>query len=314
MDRLRAHNCRDLYMRVGEERGINVLERSEPVPAAPTPLPIDWDGAEFTAVVVPAVSTLVGDPEWTDYLRAIARTARARGIPGGLFPVAMDRRGPALGIELQALRWDLWDEPDSDRHRRLLSNLTREFCRMLRHRLDRVRRPDDGMAGLERYLEIIQIFISHSKHDIDGASVALRIRDWFHAHSPLASLFDVHDVPRGVSFVEVLLHQIGTGAVMVVHTDSHSCREWCRREITEAKRRMVPMIVVDSIRDLVPREMPYFGQRAGRPNGPGPQGSDRNGRGLASGRGLPHLVMALPGRGILGRLVRGWCSQPGRPS
>ena len=69
---------------------------------------------------------------------------------------------------------------------------------------------------------------------------------WLHAHSPLDSFFDVYDIPPGLSFGEVLLHQIGAGAVLAVHTDSYSSREWCRREVIEAKRRMVPMIVVDS--------------------------------------------------------------------
>ena len=41
-DRLRMHFGRDLYRAVGEERGVSVLERSEAVPGALTPLPIDW--------------------------------------------------------------------------------------------------------------------------------------------------------------------------------------------------------------------------------------------------------------------------------
>ena len=46
---------------------------------------------------------------------------------------------------------------------------------------------------------------------------------------------------------------------MAVHTDSYSSREWCRREVIEAKRRLAPMIVVDCVRDVDPRGMPYLG-------------------------------------------------------
>ena len=46
------------------------------------------------------------------------------------------------------------------------------------------------------------------------------IRDWLHVRSPLDSFFDVHDLPPGLSFAEVLLHKIGACAVMAVHTDS----------------------------------------------------------------------------------------------
>ncbi len=258
-DELRMHFGRDLYNALGEERGVSVLERSEAVPGSLTPLPIDWDDAEFTAVVVLANSTLLDDPEWTDYVRGIAQTAQRRGIPAGFFPVTMHRRGLELGVEQQALRWDLWAEPDTDRIRRLTSDLTHEFCRMLRHRLDYLHATGTREPAFGRYLERIRVFISHSKHDSDGKFIACSIRDWIYAHSPLDSFFDVYDIPPGLSFGEVLLHEIGAGAVLVVQTDSYSSREWCRREVIEAKRRMVPMIVVDCLRDIDPRAIAYLG-------------------------------------------------------
>lgn len=103
---LRTHFGRNLYRAVGEERAVSVLERSQPVPGSLTPLPIDWDDSEFTAVVVLAESTLIEDREWADYVRAIAESAHKRGLPAAFFPVTMDRRGLDLGVEQQALRWD----------------------------------------------------------------------------------------------------------------------------------------------------------------------------------------------------------------
>ena len=260
-DRLRTHFGRDLHSAIGEGRGISVLERSAPVPGARTPLPIDWDDAELTAVVVLAEATLVGDHAWVGYVCDTARTAHERGLPAGFFPVTMERRGLTLEFEQQALRWDRWDTPAEERLQRLTSGLTHELCRMLRHRIDMLGGggDGDGDAVLGKYLEKIRVFISHSKHDGDGASVGRGIRDWIHAHSPLDSFFDVHDIPPGLSFGEVLLHQTGAGAVVAVHTDSYSSREWCRREVIEAKRRLVPMVVVDCVRDIDPRGMAYLG-------------------------------------------------------
>ena len=257
-DRLRRHFGRDLYGAIDASHGISVLERSEPAPSAPTPLPISWDDSEFTAVVVLVESALVDDHEWADYVRGIAQTAERSGLPASLFPVMMDRRGTELGVAQQALRWDLWGPPVADRFRRLTSDLAHEFCRMLRHRLDKLRGTGSGATPLERYLDKLRVFISHSKHD-DGESVAQSIRDWIHAHSPLESFFDVYDIPPGLSFADVLLHQIGAGAVLAIHTDSYSSREWCRREVIEAKRQMVPMIVVDCVQDIDPRGMAYLG-------------------------------------------------------
>ena len=259
-DQLRKHFGRDLYRSVVEGRGMSVLERSEPLPGARLPLPIDWDDAEFTAVVVLAEGTLVDDSEWASYVRDVAQTAHEKGIPANFFPVTMNRRGLELEVVQQALRWDGWDGSDMDRTRRLMSDLTHEFCRMLRHRLDHTGSTADGEVSLGRYLEKIQVFLSHSKHDDSGESVARSIRDWIHEHSPLASFFDVHDIPPGRPFGDVLLHQIGaSGAVVAVHTDSYSSREWCRREVIEAKRRLVPMIVVDCLQDVDPRGMAYLG-------------------------------------------------------
>ncbi len=130
---------------------------------------------------------------------------------------------------------------------------------MLRHRIDMLQGDGDREATFGRCLERIRVFISHSKHDSDGELVARGIRDWIHSHSPLDSFFDVDDIPPGLPFEDVLLHQIGAGAVLAVHTDSYSSREWCRREVIEAKRRLVPMVVVDCVRDFDPRGMAYLG-------------------------------------------------------
>ncbi|MCY4191497.1 MAG: toll/interleukin-1 receptor domain-containing protein [Rhodospirillaceae bacterium] len=256
-DLLRTHPGRDLYRGVGEERAVSVLERSQPVPDTPTPLPIDWDDTELTAVVVLAETFLIEDRDGVEYVRAIAETARGRGLPAGFFPVTMDNRGLGLGVVQQALRWDRWGASDADPARRLISDLTHEFCRMLRHRLGQLRPAGGENDALGRYLDRIRVFISHSKHD--GESVGDSIRDWVRVHSPLDRFFDVYDIPPGLSFGDVLLHEIGAGALLAVHTASYSSREWCRREIIEAKRRLVPMIVVDCVRDADPRSMPYLG-------------------------------------------------------
>jgi len=258
-DRLRAHFGRDLHQAVTAGRGVSVLERNAATPGMPTPLPVDWNEAEFTAVVALVDGTLVDDPEWARYVRDTAASTRARGLPAGFFAVTVDHRGLDLQIEQQALRWDTWDGPAAARLQRLTTDLTHEFCRLLRHGLEAASGAGGGEAALELYMQKVRVFISHSKHDDDGELVAHHIRDWFHAHSPLDSFFDVYDIPPGLPFGDVLLHQIGGGAVLAVHSDSYSSREWCRREVIEAKRRLVPMVVADCVRDVDPRSMAYLG-------------------------------------------------------
>jgi hypothetical protein len=75
----------------------------------------------------------------------------------------------------------------------------------------------------------------------------------------LSSFFDVHDIPPGLQFNKVILNQVRVSAVVAIHTDSFSSREWCRREIIEAKRASVPLVVANCITDVDERGFPYMG-------------------------------------------------------
>ena len=79
-DRLRRHFVRDLYRTVEEEQGVSVLERSTSVPGALTPLPIDWNDVEFTAVVVLADSAMLNDRAWREHVPR--RLTAVRLVPG----------------------------------------------------------------------------------------------------------------------------------------------------------------------------------------------------------------------------------------
>ncbi len=86
----------------------------------------------------------------------------------------------------------------------------------------------------------MSIFLSHSKHDGDGERIAQAIRHSLHQSHGLASFFDVYDIPAGLRFQQVLLQQVRVSAMVAIHTDTYSSREWCRREVIEAKRWNVP--------------------------------------------------------------------------
>ena len=255
-DVLRRHFGRDRHGNIAGDHGLSVIYRHEIAPGELVPLSVDWDEAETTAVVVLVDSALAGNTEWSNYVRGLSWNAQTRGPSVRLFPVVMESGGREIQLDEQALRLDRLEGSKADRERRLVTDLSCEFIRMLRHRL---RGPKSTETSLTDLLEKVQVFISHSKHDIDGEPFARNIREWLHDNSALSSFFDVHDIPAGLSFREVLLHQIETSAVLALHTDSYSSREWCRREVIEAKRRHVPMVVVDCLRDLDQRSVPYMG-------------------------------------------------------
>ncbi|HCT9545936.1 TPA: toll/interleukin-1 receptor domain-containing protein [Escherichia coli] len=260
---LRGHFRRELYQNVAGGTGLSVIFRSEPLPKTGKPLPINFSESETTAVLILAESCMVNDPEWGTYLRELSTQSEIAGLGTHLFPIAIDGEGLNLGLEEQALRWDQWIQDGSNDtanlHIRLISELTYEFCRMLRHYLEHLKQPEKDEDELLNYLKKVQIFLSHSKHDKDGERIAHLIREQLHSGHGLSSFFDVHDIPAGLRFHQVLLKQLAQSAVVAIHTDSYSSREWCRREIIEAKRNSVPLVVANCISELDERGFPYMG-------------------------------------------------------
>ncbi len=255
---IRGHFRNGRYKNVLGDVGLSVVFRSSPVPDAETPPAIALDEAETTAVIVLAESALAGDSAWLEYVDCLVNDAEAKGLSSRVFPVTLEKAG-LIGIDEQALRWDHWEGNDTERGQRLIRELSYEFSRMLRHYIEHLKRPGADDEALERYLEKVQVFLSHSKHDGDGVCIAQEIRDWLHQNMALLSFFDVHDIPTGTRFSDVLNLAVKRSALVAVHTDSYSSREWCRKEVIEAKRWNVPMIVVNCIRDVDERGFPYMG-------------------------------------------------------
>ena len=93
----------------------------------------------------------------------------------------------------------------------------------------------------------------------NSKGVAEAIRYWLYQNSALSSFLDVYDLPAGLPFPDVIDHHIGKSILLAIYTDSYSSREWCRREVLEAKRKGVPMIVVDCLHTGDERAFPYLG-------------------------------------------------------
>ena len=221
------------YRNIVGGAGVTVLFRNNSAPGAATPLPIDWNDADAIAVVVLVDRALADDAAWTRYVKGLAGEAEERGLGARVFPVTLDAGSLNIRLGVQAIRWERWTGSDLEREQRLFRELTYEFSRMLRHSLEQHTDKDN----LQRYRRNIQIFLSHSKHDVHGEAVAGAIRDWLHDNSAMSSFLDVHDIPAGTSFSSIIDDSIQDGAVVAIYTDSYSSREWCRHEVMEAKRR-----------------------------------------------------------------------------
>lgn len=260
-DLIYRHFRRDLYESVAGGAGLSVLFRSAHQRGLSHPLEIDFAESQTSAVVVLMDDAMAGDREWVRYVANVADAAGRRGLAARVFPVSVTSSGlRKINPSLQAIRYDRWSHLSrTEQNRSLISELTNEFCRMLRHYLERLRRPRMPAADLALYLEKVRVFLSHSKHDDYGERIARGIRRVIHDQTALASFFDIRDIPAGLSFADVLEHYVRVSAVIAVHTDSYSSREWCRREIIEAKRHNVPLVVANCIADFEERGFPYMG-------------------------------------------------------
>ena len=257
---VREHFRRRIFENVSGGTGVSVIYRFVEAEGATAPLPINLSEAETTAIVVLMESNLASEDSWAEYVRELVDRTEATGLGTRLFPVSIDAGAmESLGLAEQALRWDGWNGSREQRQQQLVGKLAYEFCRMLRHYLEHLRRPAEAQDALESYLRKVQIFLSHSKHDERGAQIVFAVRNRIHGHHSLSSFFDVHDIPAGLRFDEVLLHQVRASAVVAIHTDSYSSREWCRREVIEAKLWNVPLVVADCISNFDDRSFPYLG-------------------------------------------------------
>ena len=239
----------------GANVGVDVIFRNRAPPGQTVPVSVDWTRAEVTAVV--ALMDGAEDEAWTTYQDNLEREARERQFERIVFPVTMEEA--ALDGEIQALRWDQWAGSKDKREERLIRELTCEFSRMLRHRLESLRYPPDTAGALQRYRRPFEIFLSHSKHDEAGRETMQAINNYLHQTGKLVSFVDVQTIPPGVPVPDIIVDAIRENPVAVVYTDTYSSREWCRREVIEAKRHDVPLVVIDCLQQVDPRSLPYLG-------------------------------------------------------
>lgn len=260
--KLYDHYRRSLYDNVTGGAGLSVLYRYAPEAGSALPLDIDFEESATAAVVLLLDEHWCADPAWVTWARTLLERSDEAGLRARVFPVTINAEAMHLEIAEQAIKWHEWhDCLDAARFQQLRMSLTYQFCRMLRVYLEGKMREIDEEEQLTQYLRKVEVFLSHSKHDNDGIRIAMLIRQFLcNAHGfDLGSFFDVHDIPPGVRFHQVILNKVRTSAVIAIHTDSYSSREWCRREIIEAKRSKVPLIVANCLTELDEHSFPYLG-------------------------------------------------------
>ncbi|RYZ89137.1 MAG: TIR domain-containing protein, partial [Proteobacteria bacterium] len=242
------HFRRDIYQNITGGSGINVVYRSLPAPGQQTPIKVDLHGGVTVATILLVDKSMAADTQWVAWVEELAGEIEELGFVARLIPLALDDSFKSMGIVEQAIRWDKWDQIlGSERISKMMSSITYQLCRMVRFSLAKLENPLNEDEQIENYIQRVQVFLSHSKHDADGERIAKLIRKTLveETGGGLESFFDVHDIPVGTRFDKIILFKVRVSAVIAIHTDSYSGREWCRREMIEAKKCNAPLIVAN---------------------------------------------------------------------
>ena len=111
-------------------------------------------------------------------------------------------------------------------------------------------------------LNQLRIFISHSKRDIcsHGERLAKDLRDYLlQRGTKLSSFFDVNSIMEGGDFESQILESADKAIMIVIFSETYSSREWCIKEILQAKKNNRPVIAVFDIDGDIDRVFPYIG-------------------------------------------------------
>lgn len=111
-------------------------------------------------------------------------------------------------------------------------------------------------------LNQLRIFISHSKRDnySHGERLAKDLRDYLlQRGTKLSSFFDVNSIMEGGDFESQILKSAEKAIMVVIFSETYSSREWCIKEILQAKKNNRPVIAVFDIDGDIDRVFPYIG-------------------------------------------------------
>jgi hypothetical protein len=112
---------------------------------------------------------------------------------------------------------------------------------------------------LEKSYAPVKLFISHSKHGREGTVIATELRDYGRQHLPVATFYDSNDIAAGSNFEKEIQANVADSAMLVVHTNTYSEREWCRKEVLFAKHYGCPVLVINAVTVGEDRLFPYLG-------------------------------------------------------
>lgn len=226
-----------------------------------SPRPIAFDAADVNIVVVLHSQELkeAVAGSWRVFFQALADERNA--YPQRTRVLDVSAGGTALpGLEaVQQVRTGDWPGAPEDAawRVRLLLHVVYAIGHQMKAR-DALARAGGGGDIDSVVIDREQLFLSHAK--ADGWGITREIRDHLANNGfGVKTFVDVTDLPGGTRFDHQFDAQIARSALVVLRSDRHGSRPWCRWEVLRAKCHNRPLLVVDLIEHGEPRVFPYVG-------------------------------------------------------
>ncbi len=107
--------------------------------------------------------------------------------------------------------------------------------------------------------QALRVFLSHRKNkDETGIQIATGIKAFIDSKTTMRNFFDSTDIPPGDNFCQRIEECILDAAFLAIQSDEYSASYWCQKEVVSAKKKRVPMIILDALDKGEDRSFPYL--------------------------------------------------------
>lgn len=251
--------CRNYKRPLLRTLGVPVYFRSVTAINSNSPSSINYDEAEYNAIIPLISDEFCIDKSYKEYIEMIANECKENN-KNKIFPVAINKSAYSFSNILSKINFIRVDKIDSldCSSNALLSylkvSILHELCRLLLNMSSAI----DEKESLYSAPAPVKLFISHSKHD-DTKNEALKFRDFINSNTQLKTFFDANDIAYGSNFGDEIKKSVKESALVAFQSDSYSEREWCRIEVLTAKSIGCPVVIVNAVQNGEKRTFPYMG-------------------------------------------------------
>lgn len=262
---------RDTEFALGRNLNIPVFYRSEPNPEYKAPIPIPYKEADSNAVIALLDDEIYISDGWERYIELEILEKIYEDPLCRLYPIAFSKKGASIAEDqlsrLQFIRTDSIKNDDKEkefqaRWRVIRSRLLHDFSRLL-YNMNSVgeskEQEKNNKVGYNAQKNPpVSLFLSHAKSD--GVDLAKELKRHIQDEHQMDTFFDANDIATSYRFDNQIIEEFNENtAVIAVLSDKYATREWCKLEISTAKRKKCPLVVVLQIEKGEIRSFPYLG-------------------------------------------------------